>query len=150
MRRGCFLIVLALASSLSCNRDTVLTVASVSDATVLISEDQETMERIIECSIARACGELSVTALLAARKVFRVPCGTKVTLYDGFTFGNTRKIRVLEGEHAGRDGWVYERMLAPACSGLSWGSEDRTAAVSRVSGTRLSSVFTDTYRWLRG
>ena len=143
MRTGCFLIALVLASSLSCSRDAVFIVASVSGDTVLVSEDRETMERIIECAITRTCGELSAMALLAAGKVFRLPCGTKVKLRDGFTFAKARKIRVLDGKHAGKDGWIYERVLIPYDSSLSFAedSEDYTTPAAYVSDAGLSSVF---------
>jgi len=148
MRTGWFLVALVLASSLSCSRDTVFTLASLSGDTVLVSEDRETMERLIECAVTGACGGLSARALLAARKVFRVPCGTKVTLRDGFTLAKTRSIRVLDGEYAGKDGWVYERMLIPDRGSLSLAedSEDRTTPLAYVSDSELSSVFLDTYR----
>jgi hypothetical protein len=42
--------------------------------------------------------------LLAKGKVFRVETGTKVMVNYGFTFSRARKIRVLEGEHSGKEG----------------------------------------------
>jgi hypothetical protein len=106
-----FLTALLLASSLSCSHDTTFTLSSIYNGRALVAEDRDTMERLIDCAITRTCDGLSAMDLLAKRKVFRVETGTKVMVKDGFTFSMARKIRILEGEHNGKEGWVYERTL---------------------------------------
>ncbi len=71
------------------------------------------MERLIDCAITRNCDHLSAMELLAKRKVFRVETGTKVLVNYGLTFSRARKIRILEGEYSGKEGWVYEGTLRP-------------------------------------
>jgi len=97
---------------LSCTQDTNYTVAAVYDSRILVAQGKETMERMIECAITRSCDSLSVMELLPSRKVFSVESGTKVVIKGGlFSFSDARKIHILEGQHSGEDGWVYDRML---------------------------------------
>jgi hypothetical protein len=111
MKKVSFLIAVLLASSLSCSRDTIVTVSSAYDGEALVAEDRDTMERLIDCAITRNCDHLSVMGLLAERKAFLVETGTKVIVSNGLAFSMARKIRILEGEHSGKEGWVYERAL---------------------------------------
>ena len=30
---------------------------------------------------------------------------------DSFSLSDVKKVRILDGEHSGKEGWVYERML---------------------------------------
>ena len=109
-------LLLALLSliPLSCTQDTNYTVTAVYDSRILVSQDKETMERMIDCAVTRNCDGLSVMELLPSRKVFFVESGTKVALKGGpFSFSDARKVRILEGQHSGEYAWVYDRMLYP-------------------------------------
>ena len=148
MKTGCFLIALALASLLSCSHSGELTLASPSGDAVFISQERETMERLIECALTQECGEISLMALLAQRKVFRVTCGTRVELQDAFTFSSVRRIRVLDGQYAGKNGWVYERMLCAdlGSSTSQQRSEGQTIPLAYSSDAGFSSLFPDTHQ----
>jgi hypothetical protein len=111
MHKTSFLIALLLVCSFSCSHDTTFTLSSTYGDKALVAQDPDTIERMIDCGITRDCDRLSVRALLAQGKVFLVDTGTKVTMRDGFTLSRARRIRVLEGEYAGRTGWIYERMV---------------------------------------
>ncbi len=147
MRTAYVLVALVIASSLSCTHDGPLTLLSPFDDNVLVAEERETMERIIDCAIARVCGDLSVMALLMERKAFLVPCGTTVALQDGFSLSKARKIHVLSGEHAGKEGWVYERMLTATRSSLAVREpEDAATPPGYFNYAGFSSMFLDTYQ----
>ncbi len=111
-----FLIASLLAFSCSCSHDTVVTLSSAYGDRVLVAEDRTTMESMIDCTVARDCDHLSGRHLLAQGKIFLVDTGTRVAMEDGFTLSAARSIRVLEGRHAGKTGWIYERTvrLGPA------------------------------------
>jgi hypothetical protein len=97
---------------LSCTREENYTVAAAYDGRILIAQDKDTMERMIDCAITGKCGHLSVMELLPGGKVFLLQAGTSVAMRGGlFSFSNARKVHILEGEHRGEDGWVYDRML---------------------------------------
>ncbi len=113
---------------LSCTREESYTVAAAYDGRILIAQDRDTMERMIDCAITGKCAHLSVMELLPSRKVFLVEAGTTVATRDGlFSFSNARKVHILEGEHRGEDGWVYDRML----------SQDRGSIPYQVAFARI-------------
>lgn len=89
-------------------------VSSAYQGRVLVAEEKDTMERIIDGAITRSGDPLTVTTLLPKGKVFRVASGTKVSV-EGFTFSASRakKIRILEGEKSGKEGWIYAALLRP-------------------------------------
>jgi hypothetical protein len=127
--RGAFcLIALLLAFSSSCSHDTVFTLSSAYGDKVLIAEDRTTMESTIDCAIAKDCGQLSVRHLLAEGKVFLVDTGTRVAMEDGFTLSSARRIRVLEGRHAGKTGWIYDRTVR-------LGRSNRSPRLASAAGT---------------
>ncbi len=96
----------------SCTQDAHYTVGASFDSRILVSRDKETMERMIECAIARQCEGLSIMELLPSRKVFFVESGTKVVIKGGlFSFSDARRVHILQGPHHNEDGWVYDRML---------------------------------------
>ena len=35
---------------------------------------------------------------------------------DSFSLSDVKKVRILDGEHSGKEGWVYERMLCRTSS----------------------------------
>ena len=71
--------------------------------------------------------------LLPSRKVFSVESGTKVVIKGGlFSFSDARKIHILEGQHSGENGWVYDRMLYPDQSNVS--SQLAFASIYRTDG----------------
>jgi hypothetical protein len=95
----------------SCFQDGRYTVTSL-NSRVLVSQDKETMESMIDCAMTHRCEGLSIMKLLPSQKVFFVESGTKVSVEEGlFSFSDARKVRVLGGEHGGKEGWVYDRML---------------------------------------
>ena len=115
-----FLALLPLIP-LSCTQDTNYTIAAVYDSRILVAQDKETMERMIECAITRNCDGLSVMELLPSRKVFFVESGTKVVMRGGmFSFSDARRVHILEGQHSGEEGWVYDRMLYPDQSNVPY------------------------------
>jgi hypothetical protein len=117
--------------SLSCTRDAMYTIAATPSGMTLVAQDKETMERIIECAITGKCVRLSVMQLLPSRKVFLVEAGTKIAVERGlFSFSGARKVRVLEGEHSGQDGWVYDRTLCQDRSSVPY-----QLAIARIYGT---------------
>lgn len=102
---------LLLALLLSCNRDITYRLSAAYGSKVAVAEDKETMERIIDCAVTRNWDHLSLPELLAKREVFLVENGSQVIMMGGFTFSRARKVRILEGDFIGKEGWVYERML---------------------------------------
>ena len=117
MKTASFLFVLLLAFCVSCSRDSTFTVSSAYQGRALVAEDKDTMERIIDCAITRNCDHLSAMELLPKGKVFRVAAGTRVRVEEFALFSSrARKIRILEGEYSGKEGWVYERTLRPDSS----------------------------------
>ena len=114
MKTASFLFVLLLAFCVSCSRDSTFTVWSAYQGRAPVAEDKDTMERIIDCAITRNCDHLSAMELLPKGKVFRVAEGTRVSVKEfALSSSRARKIRILEGEYSGREGWVYERALRP-------------------------------------
>ncbi len=110
MRRMGLATVLMLVSLIACSHDTALVVASPSGDSVLVTQDQKDMQAVVDCALKRTC-QLPVMPLLAERKAYLLPTGTPVSLQDGFSLSTIRKIRVEEGEHAGKEVWVYGLML---------------------------------------
>jgi hypothetical protein len=105
-------LALLLLSSLSCTPDTTYTLAGTYEGSILVAQDKEMMERMVDCAITHKCEHLSVMELLPSKKVFLVEAGTEVAMSGGlFSFSNARRVHILEGEHSGQDGWVYDRML---------------------------------------
>ena len=109
------LIVQLSLSLLSCTQEATYTVTGVYDDRILVSQNKETMERVIECAVTRECQPGFVMELLPTRKVFFLKSGTKVTTRVGlFAFSDAIKVHILDGEHRGEDAWVYDRMLYEA------------------------------------
>ncbi len=103
------LLLLLLAS---CTQDSHYIVTASFDNRILVAQDKETMERMIDCAIARRCEGFSIMELLPSRKVFFVESGTKVVIKGGlFSFSDARRVHILQGAHHNEDGWVYDRML---------------------------------------
>ncbi len=122
-----FLALLPLVL-VSCTHESTYTVAAAFDGRILVAQDKDTMERMIDCAITGKCAHLSVMELLPSQKVFLVEAGTTVSVRDGLlSFSNARRIHVLEGEHQGKDGWIYDRMLC----------EDRSSVPYQVAFARL-------------
>ena len=113
--------------TLSCSRDTTLTLSSTYDARVLVAQDKVVMERIIDCAVTRTCDRLPVMELLPSGNVFLVATGTKVMMRDSFSLSDVKKVRILDGEHSGKEGWVYERMLC----------EDQSSPADQLAFARL-------------
>ena len=111
------LLAVLVALTVSCSRDATFTVSSAYQGRVAVAEDKDTMERIIDCAITQNGDHLSAMELLPKGTVFRVATGTKVRV-EGFTFSSSRarKIRILEGEYSGKEGWVYAASLRPDTS----------------------------------
>jgi hypothetical protein len=105
---GIFIVSLSLVS---CGRDSVYRVSSLSGGDVIVAQEKDTMESIIDCAIARRCKDVSVMEMLRNGKVFRVDPGTRVVTMERFAFSEARKVRVLEGDGSGRSGWVFDRVL---------------------------------------
>jgi hypothetical protein len=113
-------LALFLPLSLSCTRDTTYKLAGAYEGRILVAQDKEMMERMIDCAITGKCEHLSVMELLPSRKVFLVEAGAEVVMRGGlFSFSNARMVRILEGEHSGQTGWVYDRMLCDDRSSVS-------------------------------
>ncbi len=125
MKALLFLFVLVLPFCVSCSRDTTFTVSSLYQGRVLVAEDKDTMENIIYSAITRNGDPRLVMELLPTGKVFRVATGTKVKV-EGFTFSlsQVRKVRILEGENSGKEGWIYAAVLRPD-SGIQPSSAER-------------------------
>ena len=122
-----FLVLLPLVL-LSCTREENYTVAAACDGRILVAQDKDTMERLIDCAITGKCEHLAVMELLPSRKVFLVEAGTTVAMKEGlFSFSNARKVHILEGDHHGEDGWVYDRML----------SQDRSSVPYQLAFARI-------------
>ena len=121
-------LALLLPLLLSCTRDTTYTLAGSYEGRILVAQDQGMMEQMIECAITGRCERLSVMELLPTRKVFLVDAGTEVAMRGGlFSFSNARRVHILEGEHSGQDGWVYDRMLY----------KDRSSVPSQLAFARV-------------
>ena len=98
----------------SCTQDSCYTVAASFDSRILVSRDKETMERMIDCAVARRCEGLSIMELLPSRKVFFVESGTRVAIRGGlFSFSDAKRVHILQGPHQNEDAWVYDRTLYP-------------------------------------
>ena len=110
------LLAVLLACSLSCSRHETLTLSNTCGSRVLVAQDKDLMERVVECGLSGKCDSLCTMELFPSGKVFSVAAGTKVLASIGFSLSKVRKIRVLEGEFSGREGWVYELVLYQARS----------------------------------
>lgn len=121
-------LALLTAFSISCSQDTTYNLAAGRDSRILVAHDKETMERMIECAITSKCSHLSVMELLPSQKVFLVEAGTKVAMEGRpFSFSNARRVHILEGDHRGQDGWIYDRMLC----------QDRTSTSYQLAFARM-------------
>jgi hypothetical protein len=106
--------VLLLSVTLSCGRDTTFTLSSAGTE-VVIARDKEVMESMVDCAVAGECKGLRTMELLPSGKAFVVKAGTRVaTETTVFAFSNVRKVRVLDGDRRGSEGWIYDRIL---CAG---------------------------------
>ncbi len=112
------LLAVLLTCSLSCSRHETLTLSNTCGSRVLVARDKDVMERVVECGISGKCDTLCTMELFPSGKVFSVEAGTKVMASVGFSFSKVRKIRILEGEFNGREGWVYELVLYQAHSNV--------------------------------
>ncbi len=105
------LLAVFLTFTQSCSRDATFTLSNTCGTEVLVAQDKEVMERIVECGITGTCAGLCTMELFPSGKVLSVKAGTRVTASVGFSFSKVRKIRILEGEFKGKEGWVYELVL---------------------------------------
>jgi len=106
------LLVFILTFTPSCSRDTTFRLSNAYGTKVLVAQDQDVVDRMIECGISGKCEGLCVMELLPSGKIFSVRAGTRVIARGGFSFSSVRKIHILEGEYSGKEGWVYERLLS--------------------------------------
>ena len=103
--------VLLLSVILSCGRDTTFTLSSAGTE-VIIARDKNVMESMVDCAVAGECNGVRAMELLPSGKVFVVKAGTRVaTEATMFALSNVRKVRVLDGERKGSEGWIYDRIL---------------------------------------
>ncbi len=105
------LCALVLSSAVFCTRQTIFTLSNEASETVIVSEDLDTMRKVIEAGAARSYGDLPLVDLVAKKKVFLVRSGTKVEVQDAHLFGRNARVHILEGEHQGSFGWVHKSML---------------------------------------
>ncbi len=105
------LCALVLSSAVFCTRQTIFTLSNEVSETVIVTEDLDTMRKIIETGTTRNYGALPLVELMATNKVFLVRSGTKVQMEEAHLFGRNARVHILEGEYQGRDGWVHKSML---------------------------------------
>ncbi len=110
------LVVVLVALAISCSHDNTLTLSSASGIKVPVAQNKDVMERMIDCAVTGKCEGVCTMELLPTGEVFFVRVGTRVMMTGGFSFSSARKVRVLEGECSGKEGWVYDRMLYAAPS----------------------------------
>jgi len=75
-------------------------VSDLDEITVAI--DEKALDDFIDAAIAK--DTIGYTQMLNSGQLFLVPKNTKVLVLDNKLF--TTKIRILEGEHYGKSGWV--------------------------------------------
>jgi hypothetical protein len=112
--RFLLLVSLALFTSvcMSCSHESVYKITTAYDTKTLVTRDKLTMEKLIDCSITRQCGHETVMELFPGRQALFLKSGTRVTVtVSMFAFSDAVRVHVLEGEHAGEDVWVYNRIL---------------------------------------
>ena len=114
------LFVVLVALTVSCSHDTTFTLSSAQGIKVPVAQDKAVMERMIDCAIVGKCEGVCTMELLPGGEVFFVRAGTRVMTTGGLSFSSARKIRVLEGECSGKEGWVYDRMLYAAPSNVPY------------------------------
>lgn len=79
----------------------------VDSGTVLVAADEAAYKRFL--TLAVADDTLGIADMVMQGQAFLVPNGTKVKVIDsGFA---RREVRILEGEHFGRSGWVAYEFL---------------------------------------
>ena len=105
------MFALILTIAFSCEGDRGYRLSSASGNRIYVAQDKVIMEQIIEDGIRLHADSASTAHLVAEGRVFSVGDGRKVARLEGFSFSQATKIRILEGSHAGQEGWVYERML---------------------------------------
>ena len=105
------LCALVLVWGVFCTRETVFVLSSTGGGNVIVSEDLETMRKVIEAAVTRNYEDLPLMDLISKKKVFLVQSGTKVHIQESHLLGRNAMVRMLEGEHAGRVGWVQKSML---------------------------------------
>jgi len=105
------LCALVLVWGAFCTRETVLTLSSSGGESVIVSEDLETMRKVVEATVTRKYEDLPLMDLISKKKVFLVQSGTKVQVQEAHLFGRNAMVRILEGEHADKVGWVPKSML---------------------------------------
>ncbi len=92
------------SSSRSVGSDVVLRVSS-GDVVVCTSEDA--YDEFLKLAIAE--DYLGMAQMEASGRLFRVPSGTKAHVIDtGF---EKREVRIMDGEHFGRSGWVTSSLV---------------------------------------
>lgn len=113
-----FVLILIFLSSVGSNISNEVPRVSVGEAGILrlpsssddiiVSVSEVALERFIKASIAN--DRLGVAQMVLNGEGFLVQSGTKILVIDSTTF--QRKVRILEGEHFGRSGWVpYEWVI---------------------------------------
>jgi hypothetical protein len=105
------LCALVLVWGVFCARETIFTLSDARSENVIVAEDLDTMRKVIEAAATRTYQNLPLVDLIAKRKVFLVQSGTRVEVKEAHLFGRNARVEILEGEHAGRLGWVQKSML---------------------------------------
>ncbi len=114
------LFVVLVALTLSCSHETTFTLSSAYGIKVPITQNKDLMERMIDCAITGKCDGLCTMERLPSGEVFFVKVGTRVMTTGGLSLSSARKIRVLDGECSGKEGWIYDRMLYAAPSNVPY------------------------------
>ena len=114
------LLVVLLALTVSCSHETTFTLSSTYAIKVPVAQNKDVMERMIDCAITGKCEGVCAMEFLPSGEIFFVRAGTRVMTTGGLSFSSARKIRVLEGEYSGKEGWVYDRMLYAAPSNVPY------------------------------
>jgi hypothetical protein len=75
----------------------------------LVAADAEALSQCI--SAVNAGDPYGTKELVAAGRLWLVPAGTSVVVLELAFF--SRKVRILEGEHQGKAGWIPTEFVAP-------------------------------------
>ena len=91
---------------LSIGEDGILFVESSNDIALGITKDD--YKKFVQVVLAR--DDFGLSEMIISEELFLVKSGTKIRVI-GIGFG-VRQVRILEGEHIGKSGWLaYERVI---------------------------------------
>jgi hypothetical protein len=80
--------------------------------TVLVAINEKALDELVKA--ANAKDQIGLNLMLLEGQVFLVPCGIRIRILDrGFA---TSKIRILEGDHYAKAGWIpyeFTRPISP-------------------------------------